>query len=42
MTSLAALPPTDQGLVLAAAVLATAPVLLTAFVVQRFVADRTR
>lgn len=42
MTSLAALPPTDQGLVLAAAVLATTPVLLIAFVVQRFVADRTR
>jgi multiple sugar transport system permease protein len=42
MTSLAALPPTDQGLVLAAAVLATAPVLLIAFVLQRFVANRTR
>ncbi|HJU57810.1 MAG TPA: carbohydrate ABC transporter permease [Actinomycetota bacterium] len=42
MTSLAALPATDQGLVLAAAVLATIPVLLVAFVVQRFVADRTR
>jgi multiple sugar transport system permease protein len=41
MTSLAALPPTDQGLMLAAAVLATAPVFLTAFVVQRFVAERT-
>lgn len=42
MTSLAALPPTDQGLMLAAAVVATAPVILTAFIVQRFVAERTR
>jgi multiple sugar transport system permease protein len=38
MTSLAALPPSDQGLVLAAAVVATAPVLLVAFVAQRSVA----
>lgn len=40
IASLAELPPTDQGLMLAAAVFAIAPVLVTAFVTQRFVADR--
>jgi multiple sugar transport system permease protein len=40
LVSLAQLPPTDQGLMLAAAVIAVAPVLLTAFVVQRFVFSR--
>ena len=37
LASLAELPPTDQGLMLAAAVFAIAPVLVTAFVAQRFV-----
>jgi multiple sugar transport system permease protein len=40
LASLAELPPTDQGLMLAAAVLAIAPVLVTAFVAQRFVYAR--
>jgi multiple sugar transport system permease protein len=40
LASLAELPPTDQGLMLAAAVFAIAPVLVTAFVVQRFVYAR--
>lgn len=40
LASLAELPPTDQGLMLAAAVFAIAPVLLTAFVVERFVYAR--
>jgi multiple sugar transport system permease protein len=42
LASLAELPPTDQGLMLAAAVFAIAPVLVTAFVAQRFVSDRRR
>jgi multiple sugar transport system permease protein len=41
LTSLAELPVTDQGLMLAAAVFAIAPVLVTAVLVQRFVSDRT-
>lgn len=40
LASLAELPPTDQGLMLAAAVFAIAPVLVTAFVAQRFVYSR--
>jgi multiple sugar transport system permease protein len=40
LASLAELPPTDQGLMLAAAVFAIAPVLVTAFVAQRFVYAR--
>lgn len=40
LASLAELPPTDQGLMLAAAVFAIAPVLVTAFVVERFVYAR--
>ena len=40
LASLAELPPTDQGLMLAAAMFAIAPVLLTAFVAQRFVYSR--
>ncbi len=40
LASLAALPPTDHGLMLAAALLATAPALVTAVLVQRFVSDR--
>lgn len=40
LASLAELPPTDQGLMLAAAMFAIAPVLVTAFVVQRFVYAR--
>ncbi|MET1012055.1 MAG: ABC transporter permease subunit [Actinomycetota bacterium] len=40
LTSLAQLPSTDHGLLLAAAVLAIVPVLLTAFLIQRFVSDR--
>ncbi len=40
IASLAELPPTDQGLMLAAAVIAIAPVLVTAFVAQRFVFAR--
>jgi len=40
LAALAELPPTDQGLMLAAAVFAIAPVLVTAFVAQRFVSDR--
>jgi multiple sugar transport system permease protein len=42
LASLGELPPTDQGLMLAAAVFAIAPVLVTAFVAQRFVSDRRR
>jgi multiple sugar transport system permease protein len=42
LASLAELPPTDQGLMLAAAVFAMAPVLVTAFVAQRFISDRQR
>ena len=40
LASLAELPPTDQGLMLAAAVFAIVPVLVTAFVAQRFVSAR--
>jgi multiple sugar transport system permease protein len=40
LATLAELPPTDQGLMLAAAVLMTVPVLVTAFLVQRFVLER--
>ncbi len=40
IASLAELPPTDQGLMLAAAMFAIAPVLVTAFVAQRFVFSR--
>ncbi len=40
LASLAEVPPTDQGLMLAAAVFAIAPVLVTAFVAQRFVYSR--
>lgn len=40
LTSLAQLPSTDHGLLLAAAVLAIVPVLVTAFLIQRFVSDR--
>jgi multiple sugar transport system permease protein len=40
LASLAELSPTDHGLMLAAAVLAIAPVLVTAFVAQRFVYAR--
>jgi multiple sugar transport system permease protein len=40
IASLGELPPTDQGLMLAAAGVATAPVLITAFVVQRFLFGR--
>jgi multiple sugar transport system permease protein len=40
LASLAELPPTDQGLMLAAAVFAIAPVAVTAFVAQRFVYTR--
>ena len=40
LASLAELPPTDQGLMLAAAVFAIAPVLVTAFVAQRFAFTR--
>ena len=40
LASLAELPPTDQGLMLAAAMFAIAPVLVTAFVTQRFISDR--
>jgi multiple sugar transport system permease protein len=40
LASLAELPPTDQGLMLAAAVFAIAPVVVTAFVAQRFVYTR--
>jgi multiple sugar transport system permease protein len=42
LAALAELPLTDQGLMLAAAVFAIAPVLVTAFVAQRFVSDRRR
>ena len=37
LASLAQLPSTDHGLMLAGAVLATVPVLVTAFLVQRFI-----
>jgi multiple sugar transport system permease protein len=40
LASLAELPPTDQGSMLAAAMFAIAPVLVTAFVAQRFVSAR--
>jgi multiple sugar transport system permease protein len=40
LASLAELPPTDHGLMLAAAVLAIAPVVLVAMLIQRFVSDR--
>ncbi len=40
LASLAELPPTDQGLMLAAAVFAIAPVVVTAFVAQRFIYTR--
>ena len=40
LASLAQLPSTDHGLLLAAAVLAIVPVLVTAFLIQRFVSDR--
>jgi multiple sugar transport system permease protein len=40
LVSLAQLPITDHGLMLAAAVLAIVPVLVTAFLIQRFVSDR--
>jgi multiple sugar transport system permease protein len=40
LVTLAELPPTDQGLMLAAAVLMSVPVLVTAFLVQRFVSER--
>ena len=40
LASLAELPPTDQGLMLAAAVIAIPPVLVTALVAQRFVYAR--
>jgi multiple sugar transport system permease protein len=41
LASLAELPPTDQGLMLAAAIMATAPVVVSAILIQRFVSDRT-
>ena len=41
LVSLAALPPTDQGLMLAAAVLAIVPAVVTAFVVQRHLFERS-
>ena len=40
LVSLAELPPTDQGLMLAAAVIAIAPALITAYVVQRHLYER--
>jgi multiple sugar transport system permease protein len=40
LVSLAGLPPTDQGLMLAAAVIAIAPAVVTAFVVQRHLFER--
>lgn len=40
LASLAQLPSTDHGLLLAGAVLAIVPVLVTAFLIQRFVSDR--
>jgi multiple sugar transport system permease protein len=40
LASLAQLPSTDHGLMLAAAVLAIVPVLVTAVLIQRFVSDR--
>ncbi|MGH2641900.1 MAG: carbohydrate ABC transporter permease [Actinomycetota bacterium] len=40
LASLAQLPSTDHGLMLAGAVLAIVPVLVTAFLIQRFVSDR--
>ncbi len=40
LASLAEVPPTDQGLMLAAAIFAIAPVLVVAFVTQRFVYSR--
>ena len=40
LVSLAELPPTDQGLMLAAAVLAIVPSVVTAFIVQRHLFDR--
>jgi multiple sugar transport system permease protein len=40
LVSLAALPPTDQGLMLAAAVIAIVPAVVTAFVVQRHLLER--
>jgi multiple sugar transport system permease protein len=40
LVSLAELPPTDQGLMLAAAVIAIVPAVITAFVVQRQLFDR--
>jgi multiple sugar transport system permease protein len=40
LVTLAELPPTDQGLMLAAAVLMSVPALVTAFLVQRFVTER--
>jgi multiple sugar transport system permease protein len=41
LVSLAELPPTDQGLMLAAAVIAIVPAVATAFVVQRHLFDRS-
>jgi multiple sugar transport system permease protein len=40
LVALAALPPTDQGLMLAAAVIAIVPAVITAFVVQRHLLER--
>ena len=40
LVSLAELPPTDQGLMLATAVIAIAPALITAYVVQRHLLER--
>jgi multiple sugar transport system permease protein len=40
LASLAVLPPTDQGLMLAGAVVAIAPALVTAFIVQRHLLER--
>ncbi len=41
LASLAELPPTDQGLMLTAAVIAIAPAVVTAFIVQRHLFERT-